>query len=67
MKTLSPHGDRLTINMCPFLPSDPRNKVVGRVAKSYDAVIVFKKSLLARTSIRLNHNGIVSSDDAIGW
>eukprot|EP00972_Heterocapsa_arctica_P087485 12901213-Heterocapsa_arctica.AAC.1 len=38
-KKLSPQGDRMTINLCPFLPSDPRNIVVGRVGKTYDAVI----------------------------
>eukprot|EP00972_Heterocapsa_arctica_P069935 10332154-Heterocapsa_arctica.AAC.1 len=37
-------GARLTSNLCAYLPTDPRNVVVGRPGKHYDAVIILKKS-----------------------
>jgi hypothetical protein len=38
---------------------------VGRKGEIYDAVIIFKKSLLADKNIRLNHNGVVSTEDVV--
>eukprot|EP00972_Heterocapsa_arctica_P023902 3520525-Heterocapsa_arctica.AAC.1 len=50
-------GDRLTSNLCAFLPTDPQNVVVGRPGAEYDAVIILKKSVLSALQIRMNHNG----------
>eukprot|EP00972_Heterocapsa_arctica_P043369 6399618-Heterocapsa_arctica.AAC.1 len=37
-------GERMTSNLCAYLPTDPRNTAVGRPGAVYDAVIILKRS-----------------------
>eukprot|EP00972_Heterocapsa_arctica_P075112 11082798-Heterocapsa_arctica.AAC.1 len=60
-------GPRLTTNLCACTPTDPRNTAVGRPGKKYDAVIILKKSVLSAFKIRMNHNGVLSTEDTIPW
>eukprot|EP00972_Heterocapsa_arctica_P048660 7172379-Heterocapsa_arctica.AAC.1 len=60
-------GERLTSNLCAYLPTDPRNTAVGRPGVVYDAVIILKRSVLTYLHIMMSHNGVLSTEDTISW
>eukprot|EP00972_Heterocapsa_arctica_P052987 7802063-Heterocapsa_arctica.AAC.1 len=61
------HGGRLTSNFCAFLPTDPRNKVVGRASSDFNAVIVLKPSVITEHSMMMSHNGVFATTETISW
>ena len=55
-------GDRVHVNLSPFLPHDTRNTAVGRTHDSYDTVIMFNKDrVLNEHEMLMPANGIVAT------
>eukprot|EP00972_Heterocapsa_arctica_P010813 1585392-Heterocapsa_arctica.AAC.1 len=61
------NAGRLTSNFCAFLPTDPRNEVVGRKSSDFNAVIILKPSVITDHAMMMSHNGGIATTETISW